>query len=174
MLNAWLHGSPSTVPRFFKTPSFHKKASIPFWLLLAVPTTSPASLIEYATPNGNKSEKVFRSVSTPLLQRNGWLPASPGRFDEPTTWPRLFIHCGDPKVPPKPPRSIILPFLLPVLGLQTKGSTVGTPVDGFGTKLVKDQPATAPWSLMIQAALSGPPNVPKSRMTPLFQRKAWV
>src|SRR5580658_791580 len=125
----------------------------------ANPTTSPASLIQCGAAIVPPS--VPRSfMPSDLLQMKGWYVVSPDRFERPTTCPWPFIKSVVPKVPPRPPRSsIFLSF-----GSQKNGSMVGTPLDGFAVKLVKDSPAICPRSLMDQAALSGPPSVPRSCM----------
>src|SRR5579864_2379756 len=105
-----------------------------------------------------------------LLHKNGCTITSPGRFDTPMTSPRLLIKNGAPNVPPRPPRSTIFPSF----GLQRNGSTVGTPVDGFATKLRLEKPTTSPRSLFMRAALSGPPSVPKSRNASPCQTTACV
>src|SRR5262245_61413108 len=89
----------------------------------------------------------------------------------PVTWLRLLAHWVTLSVPPSEPRSIILPFF------HKKGSAVGNPVVGFGVKLVNDVPATISACCSSQGPVtkeSGPPSVPRSRMTPFFHRKACV
>jgi len=73
-----------------------------------------------------------------------------------------------PNVPPRVPRSSIVPFS------QRNGSAVGFPVTVFGVELVKEFPATCPRSFTTLAMASGPPKVPKSCITPFCQRMARV
>src|SRR5580700_628113 len=74
-------------------------------------------------------------------------------------------------VPPKLPKSIILP------SFHKKVSTVGTLVEALGVKLVYDSPTITlrGWPLQLEpGTASGPPNVPISRITPFSQRNVWI
>src|SRR5574337_150532 len=73
------------------------------------------------------------------------------------------------QAPPRVPRSRILRSHT----LQTNGCTSGTP-NSLAWKLVYDQPAIWPSSLMSIAALSGPPRVPRSNLPWPHHRVAWV
>src|ERR1700680_2476126 len=87
------------------------------------------------------------------------------------TCPLLFAHCAEPKVPPRVPRSIIVPFF------HTNGCTGGRPVIVFGIAFVNEAPATNPSRSFTDPAetkASGPPKVPRSTFAPSSQMKGWV
>src|ERR1700730_17098025 len=100
-----------------------------------MPTTSRESLTQFAYPN--VPPNVPRSfMPSDLVQRKGGWLTSPARFEAPATSPRLLsqpnvMRRGEPdKVPPRVPRSVILPFS------QRNGWVVGTPVIGFTVESV--------------------------------------
>src|SRR5215469_6904221 len=135
----------------------------------ALPTTSPKSLIHVGNPKSPPNVPI--SVITPRSQKKGCDAASPGRFDEPVTCPLLFAHCAIPTVPPSVPRSIMVPFF------QRKGCAVGKPVVGFGIESMNEVPTTSSLRSLLQSPAtneSGPPSVPRSRITPFFQRNTCV
>src|SRR5256885_13007259 len=86
------------------------------------------------------------------------------------TCPRLLMSLGKPNVPPRLPRSVILPFS------QMNACTVGIPVVSFGVEFVYENPVTCPLSFTYPARAPEPPRVPKSRITPRSHRKdrVWV
>src|SRR5260370_28428457 len=131
MLFAWLSGSLPGVPRSVIDPSVQRNAWT-YWSpgIVETPTTSLASLIQVANPNVPPSvPKSF--MPSDLVQRKGCVSTSPAKFDVPVTSPRLFSpptdsgRNGPAKVPPRVPRSVILPFS------HRNGCRVGTPVLGF-------------------------------------------
>src|ERR1700722_6013557 len=80
-------------------------------------------------------------------------------FELPATWPRLFMDAGAPEVPPRVPRSVVIPFS------QRNGSVVGNSVTGLTIEFKNEHPATCPLSLIVmllKGGESGPPKVPRS------------
>ena len=134
-----LQSSPSAVKleRFINSPLRHSTASYAPPVVALTPVTCPSSLTLKAALDGPpKVPKLVKSVSSPWLQRNAWLPASIDTVPTPTACPWLFKKLVPPIVPPKLPGliSIILPFS------QTNGSTGGQPVLGSGVLLVSEWP----------------------------------
>jgi hypothetical protein len=97
--NALLKQSPSTVPRSVISPCLQRKA----WVDVSVsawPTTSPSSLIEFATPLFPATSSC--SYFTTRVSFVAWVNVVDPELNVPVTV-RLYVPAGVPPVPLFPP-----------------------------------------------------------------------
>src|SRR5215469_16665624 len=129
------------------------KNAWPCPLCSPAPTMLPLLLIAFAPCKSQPDLDGIRLLrsSMPLsgVHRTACVSASPAVLEKPTIWPASLIAFAWLKLPPRVPRSVILPFT------YTKASVCVSPGRD-------EEPTMVPEQLIPLACAMGPPSVPRS------------